>query len=52
MGIEEEPTVAGADQVDELGEGGLGLAVAAAPGDVGEEGVGGADPDNSFAVAC
>ncbi len=45
MGIEEEAAVPAADEVDELGDRRLGLAVAATPGDVGEEGVGGAGAD-------
>ena len=40
-----------ADEVDELGDRRLGLAVARAAGDVGEEGVGGADADDLLAVS-
>jgi hypothetical protein len=50
VGIEEEAAVPAADQVDELGDRRLGLAVAAAPGDVGEEGVGSAGADHLLAL--
>ncbi len=49
MGVEEEAAVTGAHQVGELGDRRLGLAVARAPGDVGEEAVGGADTDDLLA---
>ena len=50
VGVEEEAAVAAADEVDELRDRRLGLAVARAAGDVGEEGVGGADPDDPLAA--
>ena len=46
VGVEEEAAVPRADKVDELGDRQLGLAIARAAGDVGEEGVGGAHPDH------
>ena len=50
MGVEEEAAVAGADEVGELRDRRLGLAVARAAGDVGEEGVGGVDADDPLAL--
>ena len=50
VGIDEEAAVPGADQVREHRHRGLGLAVARAAGDVGEEGLGGFDADQALAV--
>jgi len=49
VGIEEETAVARANEVQELGDGELGLAVAGAPGAVAEEGVGDLNADEALA---